>query len=674
MANHSFSALFRNENLAVLLAAFATASAWARPTVDPTPFAAHDHFGEVQLSPDGRHLAVERVNELGSSLMIVVADSLETRSETRFRSNEGVDDIHWADNDTILISRNVRRGGLETPRPTGEIFALSTDGKRQDYLFGYRAAQSKRNRGRNSDNGYAQLISTPREAPGTALLLTHDFEDRGKLHEQPAVIRVDTHSGARKELTRVPIAAPAIVSDVHGNVRYAYGLGSDLLPVLYRFDQNSRQWQRQPRREGELGSVKPLQFLPDQRHFLALSNARGEADCLYLMDDEGVEPNEQLVCEGEFAVSGLMPSSTPGIPLAAVTDTGLPKVRLLGGNDEDRDLYRTLSEAFAPALVRFLSFSQDGRRLLFSVSSDRDPGRVYLHDRESNHSRLVFARRPDIPRDALSETRAIQLRARDGVSLHGFITLPNDPAVSKPPLVVMPHGGPYGPRDRWFFDPTTQWLAANGYAVLRVNFRGSGGFGLAFERLGFRQWGGSIQDDIIDATRWAIDQTLVDGGRVCIMGGSFGAYSALMSSAKAPELYRCAIGYAGVYDLDSLFRRGDIPDTEAGRAFLAQAIGNDAKELEAYSPTRQIERIRADVLLVHGSADWRTPIAHAKDLRKVMQEAGRQVEWLEVANEGHGFFRSKHREQMLTTVLDFLDRKLKKPDTGTTGTANSSTP
>lgn len=219
-------------------------------------------------------------------------------------------------------------------------------------------------------------------------------------------------------------------------------------------------------------------------------------------------------------------------------------------------------------------------------------------------------------------------------------------------MVVMPHGGPYGIFDRWAFDDDAQMLAEAGYAVLQVNFRGSGNYGVAFEQAGARQWAGTMQDDLTDATRWAIDQHVADPSRICIYGASYGGYAALTGAAKEPDLYRCAVGYVGVYDLEAMHREKSRYAAWL-RNWEADWVGK-REEMAARSPVNMAANIKAKVLLAAGGEDKTAPIAHTKRMAKALRDAGKPVETLYFDSEGHGFYTEAHRREFYTRLLDFL--------------------
>src|SRR5690606_15979758 len=197
-----------------------------------------------------------------------------------------------------------------------------------------------------------------------------------------------------------------------------------------------------------------------------------------------------------------------------------------------------------------------------------------LFDTADMHASLIVARDEQVDSERMSPMRPFELKARDGLALHGFVTTPAGGSGKAMPMVVMPHGGPFGIFDAWGFDKDAQLLAASCYALLQVTFRGSGNYGRAFRLAGARQWGGTMQDDGTDATRWAISEGIADPERICIYGASYGAYSALMGVVREPDLYRCAIGYVGVYDLP-LMRREDASGGRRSATWNREWVGDD---------------------------------------------------------------------------------------------------
>jgi dipeptidyl aminopeptidase/acylaminoacyl peptidase len=253
-------------------------------------------------------------------------------------------------------------------------------------------------------------------------------------------------------------------------------------------------------------------------------------------------------------------------------------------------------------------------------------------------------------------SRAIDVKARDGMTLHGYLTLPNGGADKHLPMVVLPHGGPFGIFDEWTFDDDSQMLAAAGYAVLRLNYRGSGNYGRDYYKAGARQWGKTMQDDLTDATRWAIDQQIADPARICLYGASYGGYAALMGVAREPSLYACAVGYVGVYDLEKLHK----DNTSHGRSiknWTNEWLG-DRDALAAVSPVNLANHIKSPVFLAAGGQDKRAPVEHTQKMEKALRDAGVPVESLYFKSEGHGFYTDEHQRECYTRLLAFLSKYL----------------
>ncbi|WP_394230935.1 alpha/beta hydrolase family protein [Shewanella colwelliana] len=221
--------------------------------------------------------------------------------------------------------------------------------------------------------------------------------------------------------------------------------------------------------------------------------------------------------------------------------------------------------------------------------------------------------------------------------------------------MILPHGGPHV-RDYWGFDPIVQMLANKGYAVIQVNFRGSTGYGKNFEKAGYGNWGTKIQDDIMLATQYAVQQGVADEDRMCIFGISFGGYSALQSAVRFPDTFKCSIGYAGVYDLEMLYNEGDVQSFSWGDAYLDETLGSDKSVQRAQSPVHFVSKLKAPVLIIHGEDDERAPIEHAEALRDALNKGSHPYEWLVKDKEGHGFYKEDNILEANQKILTFLDK------------------
>jgi dipeptidyl aminopeptidase/acylaminoacyl peptidase len=264
-----------------------------------------------------------------------------------------------------------------------------------------------------------------------------------------------------------------------------------------------------------------------------------------------------------------------------------------------------------------------------------------------------------LDKDKMASTKPFAFTARDGKQIHGYLTVPHGSGGRNLPMIVNPHGGPIGPRDDWMFNSEAQLLASRGYLVLKVNYRGSGGYGKAFRDAGHQQWADGIQNDIIDATKWAIEQGYADKDRICIYGGSFGGYSALMAPIRAPGLFKCAFGYVGVYDIEMMFDRGDIPQSESGRRFLRRTHGTAKAKWTEASPARRAGEVGIPVYLAAGARDERAPPEQTELMNKALIEAGNSPEVMIIqSGEMHGFYDEKNSLNLYTKMLEFFSRHI----------------
>ncbi|MGH7867195.1 MAG: alpha/beta hydrolase family protein, partial [Candidatus Dormibacteraceae bacterium] len=235
--------------------------------------------------------------------------------------------------------------------------------------------------------------------------------------------------------------------------------------------------------------------------------------------------------------------------LAVETYPGLPQLHVVDGKDPETIVMLALQQAFPGELVNITSATRDGTSMVVYVGSDHNPGDYYLFNAKTLKADWLFSALDQIDPDQMSDMHAVSLKTRDGLTLHGYLTMPRGKPQKDLPLILLPHGGPHNVRDYWGWDPEAQFLAYHGYAVLQVNYRGSGGYGLKFQSLGYRNWGTTMQDDLADAVQWVVQQGIADPKRICIYGGSYGGYAALENPIRYPQLYQCAVGYVGVYDL-----------------------------------------------------------------------------------------------------------------------------
>jgi dipeptidyl aminopeptidase/acylaminoacyl peptidase len=301
-------------------------------------------------------------------------------------------------------------------------------------------------------------------------------------------------------------------------------------------------------------------------------------------------------------------------------------------------------------------------RVLVRSSSDRQPTVFRLFDAKAGTLSDLAASRPWIQPAAMAMRDMVRITARDGLSIPVHLTRPSG-LKGVAPMVVLVHGGPWVRGAEWAWHGDSQFLASRGYVVIEPEFRGSTGFGDKLFRAGFKQWGLAMQDDIADATLWAIKQGYADSKRVCIAGASYGGYATLMGLIRYPELYRCGFEWVGVTDIDLMYSIQWSDSSENWKGYgMPVLVGDrvkDAAQLATTSPLKLASRLMQPLLMAYGGEDRRVPIEHGLKMRDALRGHNKDVEWIDYPSEGHGWMLQANDIDFWTRVEKFLDRNLK---------------
>lgn len=640
--------------IAVAAIAAATALAPAAHAVDVDAFIKRDQFGAIELSPDGKHYAATVPLEDRTILVLLRRADNEVVGTFSTGKFTHVSEFQWVNTERVLLGVVEKYGALDQPQSLGEIYSLTTAGT-ADILIGQRVGRQQLGtniKGKKAEMVAAYLVddlpADDRYVLVSVMPFTADPFTR--------LERMDVQSGRRIPVARAPVRNASFTTDNAGEARFARGAGVDNVHMLYVRKGTGDAWDLLNDESVSDRIEIPLGFSEDNRTaYLQVEHASGP-DSIVAMDMASGKRTEVLRDDDTDPYRAIYRPGT-AIPVGVVYMDGKRRAAFFDHASPEARQQRSLEAAFAGDFPVITSSTADGRLSLVRTGSDRNPGDFYVFDNQARKADHLISRRNWLDPQTMAQTRPVALAARDGVPLKGYLTVPAGGADKNLPLIVMPHGGPFGIFDDWDFDGERQMLAAAGYAVLQVNFRGSGNYGRAFRHAGARQWGGRMQDDVTDATKWAIAQGHADPRRICIYGASYGAYAALMGVAKEPDLYRCAVGYVGAYDLPTMHTHGDIQQRGSGETYLREWIGS-RDELAAVSPNRMADRIKVPVFLAAGGEDQRTPIEHSKMMERALIAAGKPVETLYYPNEGHGFYVEANRKAYYEKLLAFLGRHL----------------
>ncbi len=639
-----------------LLLALSMASLPAVAAVDLGQFIRKDEFNEIKISPSGEYYAATVPLEDSTALTLFRRADFKVVAVFRPRRNAHVNGFEWVSDDRVLAGLAEKFGMLDQPQPTGEIFALKANGGQADLLVGFRV----------QGNGAGTRIQ-PKKVEDVAAFLIDGLpgDDRHAvisvwplMGDEPftRAERLDVDSGRRTTLARAPVRRASFVTDNGGEVRLAYGADVDNASKLYYREAAGSDWRLVNDQNSSKRIEVPLGFSADNR--LAYLQVRGGddgTDRIVTWDPASNARTAVLHDPGADPLSIIHRNGT-SIPVGAQVMDGRHRNLFFDDASPEARQYRSLEAAFPGQSVRITSSTRDGSLLLIRVWSGNNPGDFYLLDTAQKKVAHVVSSGSWIDPDKAATVEPVTFKARDGLAIHGYLTRPRGTSGARP-MVLMPHGGPFGIFDGWQYDRDAQMLAAAGYTVMQVNYRGSGNYGWAFQTAGARQWGGAMQDDLTDATRWAVEQGHADASRICIYGASYGGYAALMGVAKEPSLYRCAAGYVGVYDLPMMQRQDGRKRRSLGN-WSRDWVGEDMAALAAASPNRLAERITVPVFLAAGGEDEIAPVEHTRMMEAALKKAGVPVESLYYDTEGHGFYTEPHQREYYTRLLAFLSRHL----------------
>jgi len=638
----------------VCLPASAAAPATAAGGVDVAAFIKRDVFQDIKISPNGDYLAATVPMEDRTGMVILNRATGKHTAAFALGKNTHVANFVWVNPERVLISIAESFGQLDNPQLTGELYGVNIDGTRAENLVGPRVdggGAGTRIKPKDAEQVWATLVDALPDDDKFVIVAIRPYGDETYSRAE----KMDVYTGRRQVVARAPVPRAGFTTDSVGTVRFAHGAMSDNVSRLYYRDDAKAEW-KLVNDEASTGRVEwPLGFSPDNRTAY-LQSQQGKAPDAILAYDVATGERKVLVQNGNVDPYATLYEAGKGqAPVGALLMDGRLSSVFFDDASADARLYRSLEKAFAGQAVVVTSTTQDGKLALVQASNGSNPGDFYTFNRDTLQAEHVISRRDWFDPEQMATVEPFSLKARDGLTLHGYLTRPRG-ATGKLPMVVLPHGGPFGVFDQWEFNDEAQMLAQAGYAVLQVNFRGSGNYGRSFQHAGARQWGGTMQDDVTDATRWAIAQGVADAGRICLYGASYGAFAALVGVAREPGLYQCAVGYVGVYDLQMMHRQ-DSTSAKSTRVWLDAWVG-PIETLAGRSATDMAARVKVPVFLAAGGEDTVAPEAHTRKMERALKAAGVPVESLYYPTEGHGFYTEKRRLEYYTKVLDFLSRHI----------------
>ncbi|MBZ2209198.1 alpha/beta fold hydrolase [Massilia soli] len=601
------------------------------------------------LSPNGQYIAMIRYEDGDSTVM--VADVADLKFKPVAKNKKGRDGfwtfskvplaVHWIGNDLLAINYNK---GAD---------AITRDGKFVANL------------------GDRVIRSLPGSDPAAPMVMAYaDLDDM-------SLVRVNARNGRKDHLSFPMSGKPiAYAFDARGEPRAVTMIDSsfwkDATTITNWFKPPGKQdWQKLEESRVVDDFWIPL-HVPAQENTIVISSRRGrDTYAIFEYNTQTKSIGEMMAGHPSLDIVRAVGMDKSTFEL--VSTSGMRQTQVWF-NPEWAALQKAIDKLF-PKHHNVLNGDLKSNVLVHS-RSDVDPGAWYVLNVAAMSLRHVGSYHSTIHPESMRPMASMSYPVSDGFVVPAFLTLP-DVKTRPLPTVVMIHGGPTE-RDEWGFNPEVQMLAAKGYAVFQPQFRGSTGFGRKYEEAGYGQWGLGMQDDVTAGVEYLIKKGIADPKRICIYGASYGGYAAMWGLAKTPELYRCGISFAGVADLELMFRDSSNRNSnKAAAAVLRHRIGDpklNKQQFDQVSPLKHAGRIVAPVLLMHGDEDQIVPIIHGEKLRDALIVNGKRVEWRKFEGEGHGTSTRANLHTYYNAMTAFLAKHIGPGETTPTPAAAPKTP
>lgn len=602
----------------------------------------------VKLSPDGKSIAVLTPQKGRQNLLVVDLAGRKGNLLTSFEDQD-VTNFHWANNQRLLFSTGNLQESWSEAR-WGGLFGINRDGS--DARIFVPTLRQQVDKGQFIYR-YASFCCRIDNNDKEVLVAANE-----RNQQQPDVYRMNVYNGKKELLT---FDSPGRVvrwwPDRSGTVRLAGTSQDGKWRTYYREGENS-SWAMLSEYRLRDEMVTPLTFGPDNKTLYVTSNIGRDKRAVYTYDIPSRKVKELIFAHDQYDIDNLLFDAKDKKLVGVSYEADRPTIHWLDAGW--KKMQERIDQAL-PGRVNLLSRDTGGDNFFIASFSDRHPVAWYLFDAQKNRLEEIASSRPEVNPELMTETKLVSIKSRDGLDLPAFLTLPRESAGKNLPLVVVAPGNIFV-RTHWGFNPEVQFLASRGYAVLQPQLRGSNGFGKKFLEAGYKELGGKMVDDLVDATRWAINLGIADKKRVCVYGQTIGGYIALLASIRAPDLYRCAISYGGLTNADliitTLRKINALDFTETD---LKEMIGDPVKDKELFRRTSPLEnagKINAAVLLAYGGEDHLVPNEQSTALRRALERADKPVEWLYKSDEGHIFGKPNNRIEFYSRMENFLKKHL----------------
>ena len=600
------------------------------PRIPMEDFFRNPEKSSFRISPSGERIAYMKPWKTRMNVFVL---DMKNDKETRLTSSEdrGVYGFTWLSDKRIAYVKD--DGGDENMH----IYAVDIDGTNEIDLTPF-------------DNIQARFIDDLEDDPDYVIIGINKRDPQ--LHDP---YRLNVNNGELEMIAENPGNISEWMTDHDGKLRVALTSDGVNTSLLYR-DSESEKFQTILTTDFKV-SVSPLFFTFDNKNLYVSSNRGRDKSGIFEFNISKVEEGKLIFEHDQVDVSRLMYSRKRKV-LTGVSYT-VAKNDMVFFDAWREDIQKKLETEFPEYEVGITSFSKDETKAIVVTYSDRSRGTYYYYDVETNKLTSLGKVSPWLDEDHMAEMRPVEYKSRDGLTIHGYLTLPKGSAGKNLPVVINPHGGPWT-RDSWGYRSEIQFLANRGFAVFQMNYRGSTGYGREFWEISFKQWGKTMQDDITDGVKWLIDEGIADPNRIAIYGASYGGYATLAGLAFTPDLYACGVDYVGVSSLFT-FMESMPPYWELYRSMLYEMVGHpedDQELLASASPLLHIDKIKAPLFIAQGANDPRVKKSESDQIVEALKTAGIDVPYMVKDDEGHGFYNQENQFDFYREMEKFLQKHI----------------
>ncbi len=610
-------------------------------------YSVEDYFAKpasssFQLSPDGTYLSYRKKDENLKNHVYIKNTKTDEVKRVITEGEELIRGYGWANEDRLIYVKD--KGGNENYH----LFAVDVDGNNQKELTPYEDVKVN----------ILALLKDDKEH-----MVISMNKNNPKVFD-PYKINIKT--GELEQLYENKDIQNPIMGyefDKDGDLRGFMRLKNGVNTAFYYAVEPGEYQLIHTTNWDDTFSIISFDYATDNPHdAYVLSNLETDKAAIYKYDLAKKEVIEEIFAHDEYDAGGASISRHRNWELDYVSYNG-EKGQIVPISKYYKKLHKKLKKRFGDYSFSIADKTDNELQYLIYVTSDKLYGRYYSYDVKKDEIKLLFDLMPQLKEEDMATMKPISFKSRDGLDIHGYITLPQEAENGPVPVVVNPHGGPQGIRDSWGFNPEAQLFASRGYATLQVNFRISGGYGKAFLRAGFGQVGRKAMDDVEDGLQYVIDQGWVDKNKVAIYGGSHGGYAVLRGLTKTPDLYTCGIDYVGVSNLFTFMET--IPPYWKPYLDILKTVWYDPevpeeKEImEEVSPVFHIDTIKKPLFVVQGANDPRVNIDESDQIVEKLRAKGVEVPYMVKYDEGHGFSKEECRMDLYRAMMGFLAKHLK---------------